>query len=141
MKVVVVLCLLASAVYGGVVVPATTLIRTPQFDSAVIKSDRIGGNFAYSHVEAPAYAAVSPVISHVPTPVGVSYHAHPIQVPVVAPAIFPAPAVPAYVPAAFPALPAYSPVPVKPEAPVAPAAPAEPAPISDDSESVSVEAA
>lgn len=76
----VVLCLLASVVYGGVVVPATTLVRTPQFDSAVIKSERLGGNFAYSHVEAPAYAAVSPVISHVPTPVGVSYHATPVHV-------------------------------------------------------------
>lgn len=76
----VVLCLLASTVYAGVVVPTTTLVRTPQYDSAVIKSSRIGGNFAYSHVESPAYAAVSPIISNVPTPVAVSYHATPVHV-------------------------------------------------------------
>ena len=55
--------------------PATTLIRAPAHDSAIIRSDRLGGNFAYSVHEGHAYAAVSPVIQHVPTPVAVSYHA------------------------------------------------------------------
>ena len=54
---------------------ATTLVRAPAFDSAVIKSDRLGGNFAYSTAENHAYAAVSPVVQHVATPVAVSYSA------------------------------------------------------------------
>lgn len=70
------LCMIVACASAGVIVPA--LVRTPQFDSAVIKSDRLGGNFAYSTVEAQAYAAVSPVVQHVATPVAVSYHATPI---------------------------------------------------------------
>ncbi|XP_071439106.1 uncharacterized protein [Hetaerina americana] len=57
-------------------IPATTLVRTPSLDSAVIKSERLGGNFAYSSVEGHSYAAVSPVVQHVATPVAVSYQAH-----------------------------------------------------------------
>ncbi|XP_054278432.1 larval/pupal cuticle protein H1C-like [Macrosteles quadrilineatus] len=82
----------ASAAPGYLAAPA--LVRTPQFDSAVIKSDRLGGNFAYSTVEAQAYAAVSPVVSHVATPVAVSYHATPLAAPL-APV---APIVPAHAP-------------------------------------------
>jgi hypothetical protein len=56
-------------------VPATTFVRAPAHDSAIIKSDRLGGNFAYSTVEGHAYAAVTPVVQRVLTPVGVSHHA------------------------------------------------------------------
>ncbi|KAG8238472.1 hypothetical protein J437_LFUL016929 [Ladona fulva] len=61
---------------AGILAPVTTLVRTPSLDSAVIKSDRIGGNFAYSTASGHAYAAYAPVISHVTTPVAVSYSAH-----------------------------------------------------------------
>merc|ERR1712071_472480 len=57
----------------GFVFPATTLVRAPSHDSAVIRSDRLGGNFAYSVQEGHAYAAISPVVQHVATPVAVSY--------------------------------------------------------------------
>merc|ERR1711928_289413 len=57
-------CLMACQ---GFVVPATTLVRAPSHDSAVIRSDRLGGNFAYSVQEGHAYAAVSPVVQHVST--------------------------------------------------------------------------
>ncbi|XP_046398721.1 pupal cuticle protein G1A-like [Ischnura elegans] len=68
------LCIVAAASAGYI--PATTLVRTPSLDSAVIKSERLGGNFAYSSVEGHSYAAVSPVVQHVATPVAVSYKAH-----------------------------------------------------------------
>lgn len=67
---------IASVHASTVAVPATNIIRTPQFDSAIIKSDRLGGNFAYSTVEGHAYAAVSPVVQRITEPVGVSYTAH-----------------------------------------------------------------
>lgn len=79
---------MAAAVPTSYIAAPTHLVRTPQYDSAIIKSDRLGGNFAYSTVEAQAYAAVSPVVSHVATPVAVSYHATPVIAPV--------PVVPAY---------------------------------------------
>ena len=72
-----VLCLCFVAAHGFVV-PATTLVRAPSHDSAIIRSDRLGGNFAYSVHEGHAYAAVSPVVQHVQTPVAVSYHAAPL---------------------------------------------------------------
>ncbi|WP_219229935.1 hypothetical protein, partial [Neisseria meningitidis] len=68
---------------------SAALIRTPSHDSAIIKSERLGGNFAYSTVEGHAYASVDPIIAHVPTPVAVSYSAH--AVPLAAPAIHIAP--------------------------------------------------
>ncbi|KAJ3663034.1 hypothetical protein Zmor_007344 [Zophobas morio] len=71
--------LLAAASVNCGVIPATTFVRTPSFDSAVIKSDRLGGNFAYSTVEGHAYAAVSPVVQRVTEPVGVSYTAHQVN--------------------------------------------------------------
>jgi hypothetical protein len=41
-------CLAAAQAF---VVPAPYLVRAPQHDSALIKSDRLGGNFAYSVTE------------------------------------------------------------------------------------------
>nr|CAD7445300.1 unnamed protein product [Timema bartmani] len=78
---VVLLSVFACSVSAGLLAaPASVLVRTPSLDSAVIKSDRLGGNFAYSSVEGHSYAAVSPVVQNVVSPVAVSYTAH--QVPV-----------------------------------------------------------
>ena len=57
------------------IIPATTLIRAPNHDSAIIHSDRLGGNFAYFVQEGHAYVAISPVIQNVVTPIGVTYPA------------------------------------------------------------------
>merc|ERR1712127_514705 len=62
------------------VIPATTVVRAPSHDSAIIRSDRLGGNFAYSVQEGHAYAAVAPVVQHVSTPVAVSYEAPAVRV-------------------------------------------------------------
>jgi hypothetical protein len=51
----------------------STIFRAPAHDSAVIKNDRQGGNFAYSVAESPAYQVVSPVVSHVTQPVATTY--------------------------------------------------------------------
>ena len=72
------------AVSGGYVAGPAALVRAPSFDSAIIKSDRLGGNFAYSTAESHAYAAVSTVVQNVVSPVGVSYTATPIAAPAVA---------------------------------------------------------
>jgi len=82
----VVLCLAAvlCAVSGGYVAGPAALVRAPSFDSAIIQSDRLGGNFAYSTAESHAYAAVSPVVQNVVSPVGVSYTATPVAAPAVA---------------------------------------------------------
>nr|CAD7433997.1 unnamed protein product [Timema monikensis] len=49
---VVLLSVFACSVSAGLLAaPASVLVRTPSLDSAVIKSDRLGGNFAYSSVE------------------------------------------------------------------------------------------
>lgn len=94
LQVAIVLCMLvAYAAAGAVYVGAPALVRAPAYDSAVITSNRLGGNFAYSTVEAQAYAAVSPVVQNVATPVAVSYHATPLLAP--APLLAHAP-VPAY---------------------------------------------
>ena len=79
-------CLMACQ---GFVVPPTTLVRAPSHDSAVIRSDRLGGNFAYSVQEGHAYAAISPVVQHVATPVAVSY-----ETPAVVPSTYSYPQVP-----------------------------------------------
>ncbi|XP_063226960.1 uncharacterized protein LOC134533370 [Bacillus rossius redtenbacheri] len=73
------LLVFAACASAGLLAPSSYLVRTPSLDSAVIKSDRLGGNFAYSSVEGHAYQAVSPVVQSVVAPVGVSYTAH--QVP------------------------------------------------------------
>lgn len=61
------------------VIPTTTLVRSPSFDSAIIKSDRVGGSFSYSTVEGHAYAAVSPIVQRITQPTGVSYTAHQVH--------------------------------------------------------------
>jgi hypothetical protein len=85
----VLLCLAAvlCAVSGGLVAGPTALVRAPSFDSAIIKSDRLGGNFAYSTAESHAYAAISPVVQNVVSPVGVTYSASHIAAPLAAPAV------------------------------------------------------
>ena len=54
---------------------AAVLIRAPAHDSAIIRSDRLGGNFAYSIHEGHAYAQTLPIVQHIQTPVAVSYSA------------------------------------------------------------------
>ena len=63
---------------GAAIGAPMAMMRAPQFDSATIEHERLGGNFAYKTMEAHAYAAVSPVIENVPTQVGVSYAHRPI---------------------------------------------------------------
>jgi hypothetical protein len=53
----------------------TFLTHVPSLDSAVVKSDRVGGNFAYSVTTNHAYAAHTPIVQQFATPVGVSYSA------------------------------------------------------------------
>ncbi|XP_069673483.1 uncharacterized protein [Periplaneta americana] len=107
MKVFVCLAAILVAVSGGYVAGPAAVVRAPHFDSAVIKSDRLGGNFAYSHAEGHAYAAVNPVVENVVHPVGVSYSAHTVAAPVAYAAPVAAPvavaAAPAYAYAAHPA--------------------------------------
>lgn len=45
------------------------LLRPESLDSAYVQSDRIGGNFAYSSIEGPAYKAVAPVLRSYTRPV------------------------------------------------------------------------
>lgn len=47
--------------------PTTTLIRSPSDDSAIVHSERVGGNFAYSTLEGHAYKAITPVVQNVLT--------------------------------------------------------------------------
>ncbi|CAB3372473.1 Hypothetical predicted protein [Cloeon dipterum] len=76
MKFLVALAALVAVASAGVIgTPLSTISRAPAFDSAVIQSDRIGGNFAYSTAENHAYAVSTPVIQNVQTPVAVSYSA------------------------------------------------------------------
>lgn len=67
MKTLVLFSTLFAVTLGGLLplIPTTTLIRSPQHDSAIIQSDRVGGNFAYSTVEGHAYQAISPIVKHV----------------------------------------------------------------------------
>lgn len=44
----------------------TTLVRTPHHDSAIVHSDQLGGNFAYSVHEGHAYQALTPYYHHQP---------------------------------------------------------------------------
>jgi hypothetical protein len=52
---------------------ASTVFRVPSADSAVISSQRVGGNFAYSTQESQAFGVVNPVVSHVTSPVATTY--------------------------------------------------------------------
>lgn len=44
----------------------TALVRTPHHDSAIVHSDQLGGNFAYSVHEGHAYQAITPYYHHQP---------------------------------------------------------------------------
>lgn len=57
------------------------MVRVPEQDSAIIQSERVGGNFAYSTVEGHAYAALNPIIENIRTPIGVNFKAHPVVAP------------------------------------------------------------
>ncbi|XP_069673444.1 uncharacterized protein [Periplaneta americana] len=82
MKVLVCLAAVLVAVSGGFVAGPAAVVRAPHFDSAIIKSDRLGGNFAYSTAENHAFASINPVVQNVVHPVGVSYTAHTVAAPV-----------------------------------------------------------
>ena len=56
------------------VIPASTLVRIPSEDSAVIQSHRLGGNFAYSAHEAHAYGVNTPIVEQRIVPQGITYH-------------------------------------------------------------------
>ncbi|KAK2703386.1 hypothetical protein QYM36_018172 [Artemia franciscana] len=77
-----------SAVSCGVVPLGPSFFRAPAHDSAIVRSDRLGGNFAYSIQEGHAYQAVAPVVQNVRTPVAVSY-----SQPAIVPATFSAPVI------------------------------------------------
>lgn len=66
---------------GLPVSPITTWVRVPQQDSAIIQSERLGGNFAYSTIEGHAYAALNPLIENVHTPIAVNYDTYPLIAP------------------------------------------------------------
>ncbi|XP_075145255.1 uncharacterized protein LOC142220161 [Haematobia irritans] len=53
---------------ASIIMPLTTVIRTPQHDKAIVESTRINGNFAYSTVEGHAYKTITPLIGHVIAP-------------------------------------------------------------------------
>ncbi|XP_014251388.1 uncharacterized protein LOC106667757 [Cimex lectularius] len=89
-KAIVLACAVLATVSAVVLPLGGAVVRVPSLDSAVVKSDRLGGNFAYSAVEGHAYAVVNPVVQHVQTPVAVSYNAHPVAVPAVARVAVPA---------------------------------------------------
>lgn len=65
---VLVLVLLSYAMAASVLVPLTSVVRTPEDDTAVVESSRIKGNFAYSTVEGHAYKAITPVLGHIVAP-------------------------------------------------------------------------
>lgn len=58
---------IASAGVGPIVIiPSTSaLIRSPQRDSAIIQSERLGGNFAYAIAEGQSFQTVSPILTSV----------------------------------------------------------------------------
>lgn len=45
--------------------PTSTLIRTPQYDSAIVQNERIGGSFSYSTIEGHAYENSIPLATTV----------------------------------------------------------------------------
>ncbi|XP_037028285.1 uncharacterized protein LOC119068699 [Bradysia coprophila] len=55
---------------------ATTLVRVPEHDSAIVHSNRFGSNFAYSIAQRHAYQVVPPntVALYNPHPFGYSHH-------------------------------------------------------------------
>ncbi|XP_069939573.1 uncharacterized protein [Cherax quadricarinatus] len=73
MKSLVILCALAACGAAQLLAPGPVAVRVPSYDSAIIQSHRLGGNFAYSTNEAHAYALQTPVLGYRSVPVGVSY--------------------------------------------------------------------
>lgn len=70
MKVLFVISALVSIASAGVgpivIIPSTSaLIRSPQRDSAIIQSERLGGNFAYAIAEGQSFQTVSPILASV----------------------------------------------------------------------------
>lgn len=69
MKVFLVISALVSYASAGlapiVIIPSGSLLRSPQADSAIIQSERIGGNFAYAIAEGSSFQTVSPLIASV----------------------------------------------------------------------------
>lgn len=69
MKIFVVIAALATIANAGlapiVIIPsaATTLLRSPALDSAVVQSERLGGNFAYAIAEGQQFQSVAPIVS------------------------------------------------------------------------------
>lgn len=45
-----------------ILLPTSTLVRTPQYDSAIVQSERIGGSFSYSTIEGHAYENIVPLV-------------------------------------------------------------------------------
>lgn len=58
---------IASAGVGPIVIipSSSALIRSPQRDSAIIQSERLGGNFAYAIAEGQSFQTVSPLLASV----------------------------------------------------------------------------
>lgn len=49
-----------------VIIPSTsTLLRSPQRDSAIVRSERLGGNFAYAIAEGQSFQSISPIVTSV----------------------------------------------------------------------------
>lgn len=69
MKIFVVIAALASIASAGlapiVIIPSqtSTLLRSPALDSAVVQSERLGGNFAYAIAEGQQFQSVAPIVS------------------------------------------------------------------------------
>lgn len=59
--------LLASVAYGHVLPLVTygAVQPAPQYNTAVVQSDQVGGSFAYSVNEGQAFQEISPIISTV----------------------------------------------------------------------------
>lgn len=71
MKVLFVISAIVSIVSAGVgpivIIPSSssTILRSPQRDSAIVQSERLGGNFAYAIAEGQSFQTVSPYIASV----------------------------------------------------------------------------
>lgn len=61
----IVLFALVGISFASTLIPAALTYRAPEFDSAIIRSDRLGGNFAYSTVEGHAFKSIAPVVQDV----------------------------------------------------------------------------
>lgn len=59
---------IASAGVGPIVIipsSSSTILRSPQHDSAIVQSERLGGNFAYAIAEGQSFQTISPYIASV----------------------------------------------------------------------------